>query len=626
MDLSETELRLPGKDSKLIEALASALDIAITVYDRRDTLIAGSPEFRRFFDIDPELLQPGARLRDLLAAAYDSGARVLGSMDGRTRNISRDDWIAERIAIHWRERYESVEKLPDGRWVRLCKRRMPDGMLVSTIVDVSEQKRRDQELSETRHQAELAQHILDNLANPVMVKDSELRYIIVNEAFCRIPGLHTKQVLGRTARELVEPDVAIHFETIEREVLETGIPYQTTEDIHRADGTIMHAVTHARRSGAPGNYFVTVSFDDVTNLVKNRAFEARDTWRYDLECTAAERDEATELPGRVLVLDANGPRGGRRAASLRAAGSDAVAISDAVEAVAFLDAARESGAQIDHIELCELMAELLAEIPDAGNYPELVAAMDRASKGTRTKSQSKPAAAPEVSGSGPAGATRASTSAEQPKLTAPKVLQGDTEASGSDAVVATVSPTLVQDIVAPMEPNPEVAPDGASLPEKVPKASDTPADAQPAQPDANRDSKPAPSRLRVLVAEDNDVNQIVFEQILEGIGVDFRIVGNGQEAVAAWRAAPPDLILMDVSMPVMNGLQAAQAIRDAETQNAGGEHHIPIIAVTAHAMSGDRERCYAAGMDDYLSKPVSPEKLEAIIRKWIDCSNAVLSV
>jgi CheY-like chemotaxis protein len=134
--------------------------------------------------------------------------------------------------------------------------------------------------------------------------------------------------------------------------------------------------------------------------------------------------------------------------------------------------------------------------------------------------------------------------------------------------------------------------------------------------------EPAPSpvreRIRVLVAEDNDVNQIVFEQILEAMDVDFRIVANGQEAVAAWTAAAPDLILMDVSMPVMNGLQATQAIRDAEANAGNKPHPVPVIAVTAHAMTGDRERCLAAGMNDYLSKPVSPEKLEAIIEKWVD--------
>lgn len=603
MDLSETELHLLSKDIKLIEALASALDIAITVYDRNDTLIAASPEFQRFFETDPELLRPGARLRDLLTAVYDAGARVLGSREGRIRNISRDDWIAERIAVHWRERYESVERLSDGRWVRLCKRRMPDGLLISTIADVSEQKRRDQELSETRHQAELAQHILDNLANPVMVKDSALRYIIVNEAFCRIPGLHTRQVLGRTARELQEPEVANHFEAIEREVLETGIPYKTTEDIYRADGTVMHAVTHARRSGAPGNYFVTVSFDDVTELVNNRYFEARDSWRYDNEAPGADTDNRSDLPERVLVLDAHAPRGGRRAAGLRAGGSDALAISDDAEALAFLAAARQSGAQIARIEICEAMAKAIAKKPEATEYPELVAALGR------VLAKSEPA---------PSSQTAADTGTSV-KKSARNVQPGTPTHSPAPAASAR------QQLVESSTPDQDAEPDDKTGPDATTaNAAGAPVGAPPEKPRTEPDANPAPNRLRVLVAEDNDVNQIVFEQILEGIGVDFRIVDNGEEAVAAWRAARPDLILMDISMPVMNGLQATEAIRAAEIETSGLEHHVPIIAVTAHAMSGDRERCFAAGMDDYLAKPVSPEKLEAIIRKWIDCSNAVL--
>jgi CheY-like chemotaxis protein len=99
--------------------------------------------------------------------------------------------------------------------------------------------------------------------------------------------------------------------------------------------------------------------------------------------------------------------------------------------------------------------------------------------------------------------------------------------------------------------------------------------------------------------------------------VDFRIVSNGEEARRRLGCRGPDLILMDVSMPVMNGLQATQAIRDAEAK-ARAPRRTPMIAVTAHAMGGDRERCLAAGMDDYLSKPVSPEKLEAIIAKWVN--------
>ncbi|WP_158284908.1 PAS domain-containing hybrid sensor histidine kinase/response regulator [Hoeflea marina] len=123
-------------------------------------------------------------------------------------------------------------------------------------------------------------------------------------------------------------------------------------------------------------------------------------------------------------------------------------------------------------------------------------------------------------------------------------------------------------------------------------------------------------RLDVLVAEDNEVNQIVFSQILEELGVTYRIVGNGEQAVSAWRSDRPALILMDVSMPVKNGHQAAAEIRQAETLDAG-LGRTPVIGVTAHALTGDRERCLEAGMDDYLSKPISPEKLEAKIREWL---------
>ncbi|RFB92009.1 hybrid sensor histidine kinase/response regulator [Rhizobium leguminosarum bv. trifolii] len=118
----------------------------------------------------------------------------------------------------------------------------------------------------------------------------------------------------------------------------------------------------------------------------------------------------------------------------------------------------------------------------------------------------------------------------------------------------------------------------------------------------------------VLVAEDNEVNQIVFTQILQGTGLSFLVVENGEEAVAAWERHTPRIIMMDVSMPVMNGHQATQTIREREK---GQGHRVPIIGVTAHALESDRELCLDAGMDDYMSKPISPELLEEKIRQWL---------
>jgi CheY-like chemotaxis protein len=113
-------------------------------------------------------------------------------------------------------------------------------------------------------------------------------------------------------------------------------------------------------------------------------------------------------------------------------------------------------------------------------------------------------------------------------------------------------------------------------------------------------------RLRILVAEDNAVNQRLALQLLERQGHHADIVWNGREAVAAVAAMNFDLVLMDVQMPEMDGLEATAAIRKMET---GTGKHVPIIALTAHAMKGDRERCLAAGMDGYITKPIRPEEL-----------------
>ncbi|RUW59251.1 response regulator [Mesorhizobium sp. M7A.F.Ca.US.008.03.1.1] len=120
--------------------------------------------------------------------------------------------------------------------------------------------------------------------------------------------------------------------------------------------------------------------------------------------------------------------------------------------------------------------------------------------------------------------------------------------------------------------------------------------------------------IDILIAEDNDVNQLVFGQILNGLGLSYRIAGNGRTAVEMYRALRPKLILMDVSMPEMNGYEATRAIRAMEVSTGT---HIPIIGVTAHALKGDRDKCIESGMDDYLPKPVSPDRLGTKIGTWL---------
>jgi signal transduction histidine kinase/CheY-like chemotaxis protein len=120
-------------------------------------------------------------------------------------------------------------------------------------------------------------------------------------------------------------------------------------------------------------------------------------------------------------------------------------------------------------------------------------------------------------------------------------------------------------------------------------------------------------RFNILLAEDNIVNQKVAVGLLERRGHIVQPVSNGKEALEALSCESFDLILMDVQMPVMDGFEATAAIRKREE---GTGRHIPIIAMTALAMNGDRERCLEAGMDDYLSKPVEPKQLHAIVERW----------
>ncbi|MRR54086.1 MAG: PAS domain S-box protein [Deltaproteobacteria bacterium] len=122
----------------------------------------------------------------------------------------------------------------------------------------------------------------------------------------------------------------------------------------------------------------------------------------------------------------------------------------------------------------------------------------------------------------------------------------------------------------------------------------------------------AKNNIRLLLAEDNSTNQKVILRILDNLGYRADAVANGREALEALDMVPYDLVLMDIQMPEMDGFETTEAIRRKE---AGAGRHLPIVAMTAHAMKGDREKCLAAGMDDYISKPLYPKDLQGVIQR-----------
>ena len=124
------------------------------------------------------------------------------------------------------------------------------------------------------------------------------------------------------------------------------------------------------------------------------------------------------------------------------------------------------------------------------------------------------------------------------------------------------------------------------------------------------DEKPVSGR--VLLAEDNEISSRLACKILTKAGYCVQAVSNGEEAVAAFQRSEWDLVLMDVQMPLLDGFDASRRIRQLPEPKS-----VPIIALTANAMSGDRERCLAAGMNDYLTKPLVAAHLLSTIRHWL---------
>ena len=144
---------------------------------------------------------------------------------------------------------------------------------------------------------------------------------------------------------------------------------------------------------------------------------------------------------------------------------------------------------------------------------------------------------------------------------------------------------------------------------------DLPVAAQPSPVSAAAAAEARPLHGRVLLAEDNPVNALVAQTALKNLGLTVELVEDGLQAVASFRAAPPDLVLLDCQMPVMDGFEAVRRMREHEGEQ--GLPRTPVVALTANALQGDREHSLAAGMDDHLAKPFKDEELRAVLRRHL---------
>jgi len=541
----------------LLDAVCDALTAAFIVYDKNDTILFASRHVLNHYPLSTSFLKPGTRLRDLLGAMYDcSGERLTFVAGNAGRMPSREEWITERIATHWKERSERVERHSADRWVQLAKRRLPNGFGVCVIKDISETKKREDQWRADLERVQLTEEILDNLPFPIFVKDRNFCHVAVNQAFCTLIEAEAEMILGRTAFEIVAPDVAHSFDLTDRQVMETGEPMTIRERIVQAEGHEIQIITRKQRVGKPGRYFLVSAMENLSDVAlaepppmigedEQATADRRPGASDPIDAIAAmtERAKPQRFAGRKLLLVA-ADMAVEAAASktLLKMGFEACSVSDAHEQEAFLDVAETVGVKIDLILIDRQMDVKCQEMAKHHGIDVLV--LDACQLNTEL---------------------------------ARRVTQHfDWRERTQTSVAGNAAWEITQE-----------------------RVSESPGDAMP---------------LDVLVAEDNAINQIVFSQILEGLGYSYQVVASGDEAVRVWQERAPAVVLMDITLPVMNGFEAARAIRALEQP---GQDATPIIGVLAQAFDHDNAECLKAGMNDVILKPISPDMIETVFQRFM---------
>ncbi len=570
--------------ASLLDLFCDAMDAAVLVIDKSDCLIFASKRLLKFFALPQDRLRPGTRLRDLLGSMYEHGLNAGPMTDVLLGGLSREEWIAERIAFHWRERHEVRRQIGRERWIRIINRRLPSGIGLAAFIDLSDHVKREISWQGDSERVKLTEDILDGLPAPVFVQDANLNFVAVNKAFCKLQATTADSLLGRSIWDIFAPDLAREHENASRQQLLTGHSRNTLLSMHRPDGKELSLLASSARIGRPGHFYLAHVFSGVTVHVESAADDAdppvTDGLSHLQEPRAPEPaiaqspatglQQETERPDirsdharRVVVMSRDAAAGENLVAAIKAMGHDSCAINDHLELRDFLHAARQAGLVIDSIlidppPLLPADRHPFAELPGLANLHGI------------------------------------------PCRDAPLGRDGEIRI---EALASLFSGRRLSVIPPPLSPAP------ASLLPAAPPLPETPRSSGERQ--GHVDGRLADD-FDVLVVEDNKINRFAFQQILESLGISHRIVATAAEAVGAFRARKPGLFLIDLTLPDMDGCALAQFLRHEDPGAA-----TPFVGVLCHLGEDDRHRALAAGMNATLVKPISPDAIDAVIRRLV---------
>ncbi|WP_099825855.1 PAS-domain containing protein [Oceaniglobus indicus] len=613
-------------ESLRTRAAIEAVPDGFVVFDQDDRLIMSNERYRAVFPDSAAQIVPGTTFEDILR---------LGLASGHYKDaVGREEqWLEERMNAHRQGDFTLEQQLGDDRWLRIIERVTPDGGRVGLRIDITAAKQQQAALERERARAEAANRAKSNfLANMSHEIRTPMNGVIgMIDMLAEGPLSDEQKTCAETIKTSGQALLVIINDILDFSKIEAGkmqlevAPFDLEECLH---ATVRLLQPVARNAGLP----IVIDFAaDLSGLVTGDEGRVRQIVT-NLVGNAIKFTENGHITVRVarddgdgcIVLEVEDTGIGIPADKLdhvfgvfnqvddghaRRFDGTGLGLAIARELVGLMGGTLDVTSRVGkgsvfsaRLPLAEFRRDFApARIsPDAGIW---IIGPDTPVRAALARQVSALGGTARIC---PGGTWPASPAARdvilalrRPPEPPPAVRIIDVDAGLAARVAGTSEKIAFPATRRAMS----TLLNGAGAAGKPPSAASPPLDS-PRLP-ANA------TRLKVLAAEDNKTNRLVLERMLKDADLDLTVVNNGAEVVEAFTRAPPDLVFMDISMPLMDGREATRRIRALEAAN--GLNRVPIHAMTAHALSGDVEDSRAAGIDSHLTKPLSKARLLAVI-------------
>lgn len=646
--LEQANLAAEASNKRLIDAI-EALPDGFVLYDKDDRLVVSNQKYKQIYAASADHINPGNTFEDIIRKGAEAGQY---NLQGKTL----DTWVEERIAAH-RDKTGMVEQhLGNGQWLRIIERGTGDGGTVGFRVDITELKEREAKLKRSEEQLRTT---VRSALDAIIVINDHGEVMEFNPAAEQIFGFERDNVVGRMMSEFIIPQRYRNaHETAITHFLNTGegplIGQRIEiEALHAKGHEFMIELAIQQAEGPDGPIFLGYARD----VTEKKAAEAQILQEKD-RAEVANRAKAsflammsheirTPLNGVLGILGLLGDESDRMEQQrlIRTARVSGKALLTIINDI--LDFSKLEAGRLDLDEEVFLVDSLIngveslvshrarentvdLKIKIGKNVPEAVTGDPGRIRQillnlTWNAIKFSEGGKVEIGVSQRARKSGVSTirfSVRDTGIGIPKQHHDELFAEfsmldasysrkfGGTGLGLAISKSLVVNMGGEIDFK-SMPGKGSTfwfdLPLKIADASD----AIPFDELENDAEIPGVDQLRVLLAEDNSTNQLVIGNMLERLGCLVDIVSNGIEAIDSVQNRPYDVVLMDISMPDMDGLEATKHIRALDGEVSG----IPIIALTAYALDEDRQTALTAGMDEFVAKPVSRLELARAISR-----------